>query len=102
MTTKNIHEQYLPIEWLNGMVSAKLALHITPEMTKSDVIEWVEKSNIRRNSSINILIDSYDKHTDFTDGDLYLYYDIGIMCGSAGFVIVNDNKITKMITVIRS
>lgn len=97
------HKDYnMPIEWLTSMLSCKLAIKITSDMSKDDVRNLMQNSDMRKGSFAGILIDSYAKYVNDTEYDLYMYYDIGCMSGSAGFIKVVDNKIVSEITVIRS
>jgi len=86
------------MEWLQSLISAGKALKITPEMSPSDV----HLTGVRGGSFLSILIDSYPEHADFSAGDFYIYYDIGMMSGSAGFIIMKDDIVVKHIVIIMS
>jgi hypothetical protein len=100
--SKKAQDYTMPIEWLTSMLDINRAIKITSDMSKDDVRNLMQNSDMRRGSFAGMLLDSYAKYVNDSDYELYMYYDIGCLSGSAGFIKVVDNKIVGTITVIRS
>lgn len=92
----------MPIEWLTSLIETNKAFKITSDMNKDDIRNLMQKSNMHRGSFAGILLDSCAKHVNDAKYELYMYYDIGCMSGSAGFIKVVDNNIIGNVIIIRS